>query len=253
MSQRLGAAPNQAGPLAGASAQPVLQACALSAGYGPIPVVRQLDLEVRPGEVVALLGANGAGKTTTLMALAGLLTPSAGSVKLHGRTHTGALHQRVRAGMAYVPEQRGIFRNLTAMENLRLGRGTPEAALEIMPELRRLLDRKAGLLSGGEQQMLSLARALASKPSVLMCDELSLGLAPLIVQRLLQAVRAAAAAGVAVLLVEQHVRAALAVADRAYVLRRGALAMAGTAQEVHARLDEVESAYLSGSAPAAQG
>lgn len=243
---------NSVGASAIEPARPVLQACALSVGYGPIPVVRQLELEVRPGEIVALLGANGAGKTTTLMALAGLLTPSAGAVKLHGQVTTSALHQRVRAGLAYVPEQRGIFRNLTALENLRLGRGEPQAALDIMPELGKLLDRKAGLLSGGEQQMLALARALASRPSVLMCDELSLGLAPLIVQRLLQAVRAAAFKGVAVLLVEQHVRAALAVADRAYVLRRGALAMSGTAQEVHLRLDELESTYLSGLARPAQ-
>ena len=131
------------------------------------------------------------------------------------------------------------------MENLRLGRGDPELALALMPELRALVQRRAGLLSGGEQQMLSVARALASRPSVLMCDELSLGLAPLIVYRLLQAIQAAAREGVGVLLVEQHVRAALQVAQRAYVLRRGTLVMAGSAEEVRARLDEVESSYLS--------
>jgi branched-chain amino acid transport system ATP-binding protein len=223
----------------------VLEARGLSAGYGPIPVVKALDLSVRAGEIVTLLGANGAGKTTTLMALAGLLPPSQGEVFLLGRSTRAALHERSRAGLAYVPEQRGIFRNLSTMENLRLGRGDPELALNLMPELRPLIHRRAGLLSGGEQQMLSVARALASRPAVLMCDELSLGLAPLIVYRLLQAIQAAAGQGVGVLLVEQHVRAALQVAHRAYVLRRGTLVISGSASEVRARLDEVESSYLS--------
>jgi branched-chain amino acid transport system ATP-binding protein len=228
---------------------PVLEACAISVGYGPIPVIRNLDLVVAPGEIVALLGANGAGKTTTLMALAGLLAPSEGVVKLHGRPTHGPLHARVREGMAYVPEQRGVFRKLTTLENLRLGRGDPDAAMTLMPELRELLPRQAGLLSGGQQQMLSVARALAAEPAVLLCDELSLGLAPLIVHRLLEAIRAAAKRGVGVLLVEQHVRATLSVADRAYVLRRGSIVMSGTAQEVGSRLDEIESSYLS-AAPA---
>ncbi len=226
----------------------VLEACGLSVGYGPIPVVKTLDLQVSSGEIVALLGANGAGKSTTLMALAGLLSPSQGVVKLHGRATKSPLHQRSREGLAYVPEQRGVFRGLTTMENLRLGRGDPQAALALMPELRSLVDRRAGLLSGGEQQMLALARALASKPAILLCDELSLGLAPLIVQRLLEAIRAASRDGVAVLLVEQHVRAALSVADRVYVLRRGSVVMSGTSDQVRSRLDEVESSYLSGAA-----
>ena len=232
---------------AASPAPAVLRARALSVGYGQIAVIRELDLAVSPGEIVVLLGANGAGKSTTLMALAGLLRLSAGTVELHGRPTRAPLHQRSRQGLAYVPEQRGIFRDLTTRENLRLGRGSLAAALEIMPELRPLMDRRAGLLSGGEQQMLSLARALASAPSVLLCDELSLGLAPLIVDRLLKAIRAAARQGVAVLLVEQHVRAALAVADRAYVMRRGTIVMTGTAAEVGARLEEVESNYLSAS------
>ena len=223
----------------------ILEASGMSVGYGQIPVVKNLDLAVSSGEIVALLGANGAGKTTTLMALAGLLVPSKGVVKLHGRATRGPLHLRSRAGLAYVPEQRGVFRNLTTMENLRLGRGDPQAALALMPELRSLVDRRAGLLSGGEQQMLSLARALASRPAVLLCDELSLGLAPIIVDRLLVAIRAASREGVAVLLVEQHVRAALSIADRAYVLRRGAVVMSGTSEHVRARLVEVEASYLS--------
>ncbi|WP_432841583.1 ABC transporter ATP-binding protein [Dactylosporangium sp. CA-092794] len=230
--------------MAGDSA--VLEARGVSVGYGAIPVVRELDLTVGRGEVVALLGANGAGKTTTLMALAGLLPLSAGAVYLHGKQTTDTLFRRVRRGLSYVPEERGIFRQLTVMENLRLGRGDPARAIELMPPLGALTQRRAGLLSGGEQQMLSLARALAAEPAVLLCDELSLGLAPLIVERLLERISVAAQAGLGVLLVEQQVRSALMVADRAYVLRRGRVVMSGTASELAERLDEIESHYLSG-------
>ena len=147
-------------------------------------------------------------------------------------------------GLAYVPEERSVFMGLTASENLRVGDGPPGLALELFPELAPHLKRRAGLLSGGQQQILTLARALASGPQVLLADELSLGLAPLVVARLLQAVREAAGRGVGVLLVEQHAAQALAVADRVYVLQRGRIALDGPADEIRGRLDEVEQTYL---------
>jgi branched-chain amino acid transport system ATP-binding protein len=231
-----------------ADVEPLIAARSLSVGYGRIPVVRELDLEVRPGEVVCLLGANGAGKTTTLLALAGELQPLGGSVVWLGTPVRTPLHVRARQGLGYVPEERSIIRGLSVMDNLRIGRGSVEAALDFAPELKRLLNRSAGLLSGGEQQMLTLARALAGEPKLLLADELSLGLAPLIVERLLTAVEAAATRGVGVLLVEQHVRSALSVADRAYVLRRGTIVMQGEAADMRNRIGEIEDSYLASSA-----
>jgi branched-chain amino acid transport system ATP-binding protein len=225
----------------------LLEARALSVGYGAIPVVTGADIAVGAGEVVALMGANGAGKTTLLMALAGRLMPSAGEVVWLGRPVRSPLHRRAREGLRYVPEDRGVIRRLSVVDNLRLGPGSVVHALELFPELGPLLQRPAGLLSGGEQQMLVLARALAGEPKLLLVDELSLGLAPMVVSRLLEAVRAAAARGVGVLLVEQQVRAALSIADRAYVLRRGAVVMAGRASEMLTRLGDIEAAYLAGS------
>ncbi|OLO26062.1 ABC transporter ATP-binding protein [Streptomyces sp. MNU77] len=224
----------------------MLSADRLSVGYDGVPVVRELDLEVRAGEVVVLLGANGAGKTTTLLGLGGVLPPLAGTVRWLGRERRVPLHGRCRAGMAFVPETRSVIPGLNVRDNLRLGRGGVEAALEAVPELRPLLKRRAGLLSGGEQQMLTLARALAGKPRLLLADELSLGLAPLIVQRLLRMVREAADAGLGVLLVEQQARNALAVADRAYVLRRGRVVLQGRADDLLGRISEVEAGYLAG-------
>jgi branched-chain amino acid transport system ATP-binding protein len=224
---------------------PVLQAIDVSAGYGPTPVIRGLSLSVAAGERLALLGANGAGKTTTLMGLAGLLPISSGEVRFAGKATKSPLFRRSRQGLAYLPEQRGIFRDLTTMENLRLGRGDPEAALALIPELRRVLARKAGLLSGGEQQMLVLARAMAARPILLLCDELALGLAPVLMDRLLDLLAEAARQGAGMIIVEQHVRAALEFCDRAVVLRRGRLVLEGTREEMMSRLDEIETHYLS--------
>ena len=170
----------------------LLGARGLAAGYHKHPVVEGIDLEVRAGEVVALLGPNGAGKTTTLLALTGELPPLAGEVTFRGVKTTSPLHRRARNGLAFVPEERSVFPQLTAGENLKIGRGDDEIALALFPELKPLLNRRGGLLSGGEQQMLTLARALSRKPVLLLADELSLGLAPLVVQRLLKAVRTAA-------------------------------------------------------------
>jgi len=224
----------------------LLAARGLSAGYGAIPVLTDLDLHVDEGEIVALMGSNGAGKTTTLMTLAGRLRASAGAVEWLGKPVRTPLHRRARAGLRYVSEERSVIRGLSTRDNLRLGPGPVEDALERFPELRPLVKRPAGLLSGGEQQILTLARALAGKPKVVLADELSLGLAPLVVDRLMEALRDAAAQGVGVLLVEQQVRAALKVADRGYVLRRGTVALAGTAAELHDQIGEIEATYLTG-------
>jgi branched-chain amino acid transport system ATP-binding protein len=226
---------------------PVLEAKQLCAGYGAVEVVKDLDLVVHAGEVVALLGVNGAGKTTIVRALSGQLRPSGGEVWLKGRPTTAPLHKRVRDGMRLITEDRSVFMGLTTAENLRLGGQSREACLEVFPELERLLHRRAGLLSGGEQQMLTLARALGAQPTVLLADELSLGLAPLICVRLLAALRAAADRGAGVLLVEQRARDALRVADRAYVISHGEVAVCGSASELAGQIEEIESMYLASS------
>ena len=208
---------------------PVLRASGLVAGYGDLAAVRGLNLDVRAGEVVALLGPNGAGKTTTLLTLAGELPKIAGDVFYLGQPFKGSLHQRVRRGLGFVPEERSVFMNLSVADNLKIS-GQTDAALSLFPELKELLGRRAGLLSGGQQQMLTLGRALAMKPTMLLIDELSVGLAPIVVDRLFDAVIAAAReSGTAVLLVEQQARRALRVADRWYLLRRGVLAAEGDA------------------------
>ena len=216
----------------------------LSAGYAKVPVVRDLDLYVQPGEVVVLLGPNGSGKTTTVLTLAGELPPIAGTVALHGRATTAPLHRRAKQGMSLLTEERSVLMKMSVVDNLRLGKGDVDRALAIFPELEPHLQRTAGLLSGGQQQMLALARALARQPRVLLADELSLGLAPLIVERLFQAVRAAADTGVAVLLVEQHVSSVLRIADRGYLLVHGEVVLSGTTAELRAQWHKVESAYL---------
>ena len=198
------------------------------------------------GEVIAVLGANGAGKTTTLLTLAGEIVPMAGEVRWLGKRSTSPLFRRAREGLALVTEEKSIFMGLTARENLILGRGEVDEAIELFPELKGHLDRVAGLLSGGQLQMLTLARALAGQPKVLLVDELSLGLAPLVVQRLLAAVRSAADNGVGVVLVEQHVRQALKLADTIYVLQRGRVVFHGDAASATEQIDRIEKAYLEG-------
>src|SRR5580658_7100121 len=224
----------------------------LSAGYRGVPVVRELNLEVRPGEVVALLGPNGAGKTTTLETIAGLNRPISGTVELSGQNVGGEpAHVLARRSLALVPEGRALFPGLTVREHLRLagGRGQrasrEEELLEMLPELRKCLGRKAGLLSGGEQQMLAVGRALVMRPRLLLVDEMSLGLAPVIVERLLPILRRAAdELGSSVLFVEQHVALALEVSDRAYVLTHGRIRLEGPAAELRERRELLAASYL---------
>jgi len=238
----------------------------LHAGYRGIPVVRELNLEVRPGEVVALLGPNGAGKTTTLETIAGLNRPISGTVELSGQNVGGTpAHVLARRGLALVPEGRALFPGLTVREHLRLagGRarrsargltavrarggdgGEEEELLDILPELRKCLGRKAGLLSGGEQQMLAVGRALVTRPRLLLVDEMSLGLAPVIVDRLLPVLRRAAdELGASVLFVEQHVALALEISDRAYVLTHGRIRLEGAAADLRGRRDLLAASYL---------
>tara|TARA_R110002020_G_scaffold65413_25_gene172857 strand:- start:6024 stop:6725 length:702 start_codon:yes stop_codon:yes gene_type:complete len=222
----------------------LLRATAVDAGYHGQPIVHGLDVELRAGEMVGLFGSNGAGKTTVLMTLAGSQRPIAGTLELNGAPHPGSLYKAARAGLALLTDDRGIFGPLSVRDNLRLGRGRVDDALDHFPELRDHLDRRAGLLSGGQQQMLSVARILASRPRVVLADELSLGLAPLVVKRLLAALRAAADAGSAVLLVEQHVPIALTVVDRAIVLAHGRIALDQEAQALRGRPEVISDLYL---------
>ena len=252
---------------------PVLATRGLTAGYGGVAVVHDVDITVGAGEVVALLGANGAGKTTTLLAISGLASTLAGEVTIAGpaggpsaratadprwgrarwETGAGRVRRLARSGLAHVPEDRALFGSLTPRETLRLATSrrrlaaATDDAVGWFPPLARVLDRPTGLLSGGEQQMVALARALVTEPRLLMIDELSLGLAPLVVDALLPVVREAASRhGTAVLLVEQHVPAALAVADRAYVLRRGRVVVADDARALRANRAVLEASYLGG-------
>jgi len=223
----------------------LIEARGLSAGYGRMAVVRDVDLRVDAGEVVALLGANGAGKTTTLLALAGELAPLHGEVRFLGKPTRSPMHVRCRNGLGYVTEERSVIMDMSVADNLKLAAVSPAVAFEHFPALEAIAGRRAGLCSGGEQQMLSLARALGRNPTVLLADELSLGLAPLIVAKLLQAVREAAdERGVGVLLVEQHVRQSLKIADRVYVMERGRIVLSGTSEEVAGQIGRIEAAYL---------
>jgi branched-chain amino acid transport system ATP-binding protein len=230
--------------------RPMLAVTGLSAGYNGIAVVRELDLTVGAGEVVALLGSNGSGKTTTLSAIAGLIKPLAGTISFDGDDIAGEpAHRVARRGLALVPEDRALFHELTTRENLRVARGrdvtSDDEVLDLLPELRKCLGRKAGLLSGGEQQMLAVGRALVGRPRMLIVDEMSLGLAPVVVERLLPVLRAAADTfGSGVLVVEQHVSLALDVAERAYVLAQGRLVVSGRTADLRQRRDLLMACYL---------
>jgi branched-chain amino acid transport system ATP-binding protein len=217
----------------------------VTTGYAGQAVVHDLSFEINPGEVVCLLGPNGAGKTTTMLAMSGELPLLGGEVEFGGKVTTAPLHRRARAGMAYVTEERSVFKSLSTRDNLRVGGVDVGDAVALFPELRDRMTVRGGLLSGGEQQMLTLARALARKPRLLLADELSLGLAPLVVARLLRAVRRAAdEQGTGVLMVEQHAHEALKHADRAIVMQRGRVALDVSGEEARKRIGDVTRVYL---------
>jgi branched-chain amino acid transport system ATP-binding protein len=224
----------------------ILAARDLTVGYGKAAVGWDLNLEVAAGEIVTLLGPNGAGKTTTLLTLAGLLRPLKGTIEFDGKVTTKLRPETlVRSGLCLIPDDRALISNLTVRETLRLVRRPVVDPLDLFPELAPLMDRKCGLLSGGEQQMVAVARALSPRPPVIMVDELSLGLAPLIVQRLLRALREAADdGGTAVLLIEQQVEEALNVADRAYVMVHGRIVLKDTTAALRDNQALIASSYL---------
>lgn len=222
----------------------------LRGGYGGMPVVHGLSFEVEAGAILAVLGANGAGKSTTLNTVAGLLPPLGGEVSLHGKPVGGRpAHVVARHGLALVPQSRAVVHRLTVAENLRLlprrRSESLDTAFGLFPDLRPLAHRRAGLLSGGEQQMLALARALSLHPTVLLVDEMSAGLAPQLVERLFVTLTTAARRhGMAVVMVEQHAALALAAADRALVLARGRQAILDSTATIRSHPELLESTYL---------
>ncbi len=228
---------------------PVLELNGIRAGYSLIEVLHGVDLTVEAGEVLALLGPNGAGKTTTLAVCVGQINPTAGDVKLMGREVTGAhTHMLARAGVCLIPEGRGIFPNLTVRENLRMVTYSGTAVSEVeersfahFPKLAPRSNQTAGTLSGGEQQMLAMCRALATDPALLLIDEMSMGLAPLIVAELYHTVADMAAAGLSILIVEQFAQTVLGVADRAAVMLGGRVQQVGDPEAV---AETLTSAYL---------
>jgi branched-chain amino acid transport system ATP-binding protein len=235
---------------------------ALELAYGQVPACRNISISVDEGEIVALIGANGAGKTTTLRAIAGALKPRAGTIRFAGRDVTALpSHERVRLGIALVPEGRHVFPFMTVRENLELGgfkyrregarvRRRVDAMFDMFPRLRERAGQNAGTLSGGEQQMLALGRAMMSEPRLLCLDEPSLGLAPLVVRDIFRTIASINAAGTSVLLVEQNARYALEVASRGYVLQTGSITAYGSCAALREDA-RVKEAYLGRSAAAA--
>jgi branched-chain amino acid transport system ATP-binding protein len=234
----------------------LLEVDGIDVHYGGIHALKGVSFSVAAGEIVTLIGANGAGKTTTLRAISGLVKPTKGTVKLSGRDITGTpAHAIVALGMSHVPEGRGIFSNLTVDENLQIGAflrtdGAEVAkdrarALDMFPRLAERLGQNAGTLSGGEQQMLAIARALLARPKLLLLDEPSLGLAPQIVAKIFEIIRTIVSEGTTILLVEQNAHMALRIASTAYVLEVGVLVASGKASEL-ASDDKIRKAYLGG-------
>ena len=237
------------------AAAPLLEVSELRVNYGAVAAIRGVNLSVSAGEVVALLGANGAGKSTMLRTISGLTRPRGGRIMLQGQAiHRLPPSRIVRLGIGHCPEGRRVFGSLTVAENLRLGAAARadrtgvdadrERIYARFPILRERMTQQAGTLSGGEQQMLALGRALMARPRVLLLDEPSLGLAPLLVQQIFRTLAELKAQGVTMLLVEQKINLALELADRAYVLRTGEVSLAGSAAALKADYEKVAAAYL---------
>ncbi|MGN2638051.1 ABC transporter ATP-binding protein [Nocardia takedensis] len=229
--------------------EPALRLEKVTVGYGGVPAVRDLDAEVRPGEILALLGPNGAGKTTTLLAAVGALPVLSGGITALGAPLDKRIERNARRGVILVPDSRGVFHRLSVEDNLRLARRkhgpSIDDVFEYFPKLTTMRSRRCGTLSGGEQQMLALAKALLCAPKILLIDELSLGLSPIAVEDLLPRLRRIADdQRMAVVLVEQHIELALSIADSAVVLHHGRMALAGSAAELRGRRDKVEAAYF---------
>ena len=235
-------------------AAPLLETCRLEVSYGGIRAVKGIDLSVGEGEIVCLIGANGAGKTTTLKAIAGLLPAARDAVRFAGTPIGGEkAHRLVRRGLALVPEGRGVFGALTVDENLAMGayvrddraaiRADSDRIYELFPRLRERRRQSAGTMSGGEQQMLAIGRALMSRPKLLLLDEPSMGLAPIMVQRIFETIVGVVRGGVTVLLVEQNARLALEIATRGYVMESGAITLTAPARDLLAD-ERVRHVYL---------
>ncbi|MDF2573570.1 MAG: amino acid/amide transporter ATP-binding protein 2, family [Agromyces sp.] len=226
----------------------------LDAGYGKLAILHGVSLEVSEGEIVTVVGSNGAGKTTLLRALNGIIRPTSGTVTLDGKDITGRPTERMAAlGITHVPENRLCFPSLTVRDNLMLGawskggKGDLDAVLELFPRLKPRLGQAAGTLSGGEQQMVAIGRGLMASPKAIMLDEPSIGLAPKVVAEIMKVLTQLREHGLAVLLVEQNVRASFGIADRAVVMQRGRVVLEGTPAEL-VELPEVRNAYLGGAA-----
>jgi branched-chain amino acid transport system ATP-binding protein len=235
-----------------AKSRPLLQVEGIEVRYGAIAALKGISFDVREGEIVALLGANGAGKTTTQKTVSGMMRPAAGSISFDGRRIDGIpAHNLIRLGICHVPEGRHVFPRMTVAENLDMGafrfkavdKDDLERVLELFPRLKERFKQQAGTLSGGEQQMLAIGRALMGKPRLLLLDEPSMGLAPMIVAQIFDIIREINQSGVTVLLVEQNAAQALGLADRGYVLETGELVLEGTGAELLAD-ERVRAAYL---------
>ena len=233
----------------------ILKASDLNVYYGPIHAVKGVSFEVNEGEVVTLIGANGAGKSTTLKTVSGLMRSKTGSIEFMGKSISStAPHKIVQLGIAHVPEGRRIFTSMTVEENLDMGAYTApvssldedkERVFQLFPRLEERRKQIAGTLSGGEQQMLAMGRALMSRPKLMMLDEPSMGLAPILVEQVFDIIRSLHESGTTILLVEQNAEMALSIADRAYVLETGMVTLSGTGEELAAS-EQVRKAYLGG-------